>query len=205
MMYMQIQNSKLPPNQIENLLRKYKAQIAKGNIAKMPKEMQTYARQIVREYIIHHLQVINLCKVVEDEFSVLILLQFITSSGMICFILYHLYDVSAHDQHGSHVARLSISLFQCEVGSSEFISTSSFLILMLYQLYRYCVCGNDVILHSLAVSNSVFETDWIIADSDIQKSFLLMSVRAQRPIELTAAKFVILSLQTFMTVSMFSL
>lgn len=73
--------------------------------------------------------------------------------------------------------------------------------LMLYQLYRYCVVGNEVILHSIAVSDSVFETNWIIADDDIQKSFLLMMMRAQRPIELTAAKFVILSLQTFMTVS----
>lgn len=60
----------------------------------MPKEMQKYARIIVREYIIHHLEVINLCKVLEDEFSVLILLQFIASAGMICFILYHLYGVS---------------------------------------------------------------------------------------------------------------
>lgn len=72
---------------------------------------------------------------------------------------------------------------------------------MLYQLYRYCVCGNEVLLHSLAISQTVFETDWIIADDSIQKSFLLMMVRAQRPIELTAAKFVILSLETFMTVS----
>lgn len=71
---------------------------------------------------------------------------------------------------------------------------------MLYQLYRYCVCGNEVILHSIAISESVFKTDWLIVDDDIQKSFLLMTVRAQRPIELTAAKFVILSLQTFMTV-----
>lgn len=96
-------------------------------------------------------------------------------------------------------------LFQSEIGSSEFLATSSFLILMLYQLYRYCVCGNEVMLHSLAISSSVFETNWLVADNSIQKSFLLMSVRAQRPIELTAAKFVILSLQTFMTVSFFSL
>lgn len=87
------------------------------------------------------------------------------------------------------------------MGSSEFFSTSSFLILMLYQLYRYCVCGNEVLLHSVAVSDAVFETNWIIVDDDIQKLFSLMIMRAQRPIELTAAKFVILSLQTFVTVS----
>lgn len=89
------------------------------------------------------------------------------------------------------------------MGSSEFCSTSSFLILMLYQLYRYCQCGNEVLLHSVAISDTIFESGWFIVDDKIQKLLLLMIVRAQRPIELTAAKFVILSLQTFMNVSKF--
>lgn len=61
----------------------------------LPPEIQKYATEIIKEYIIHHLDVFDLCEKLEDEFSVLVLLQFISSGGMICFILYQMYDVSA--------------------------------------------------------------------------------------------------------------
>lgn len=71
----------------------------------------------------------------------------------------------------------------------------------MYQLYRYCVSGTNLSDYSVSVSDTIYEINWMVADTSIQKSFALMMQRAQRPIKLTAAKFVFLSLQTFTSVS----
>lgn len=63
-------------------------------LVKLPPEVQKYAKEIIKEYIVHHLDVLNICMKLEDEFSILVLLQFISSLGMLCFILYQMYDVS---------------------------------------------------------------------------------------------------------------
>lgn len=80
--------------EVSKIMQSYDARKQKGIVEKMPGEMLMYSRRIVKEYVVHHLRVINICRTVENEFSILILLQFIASSGMICFILYYLYDVS---------------------------------------------------------------------------------------------------------------
>lgn len=71
---------------------------------------------------------------------------------------------------------------------------------MLFQLLTYCGNGNEVILHSGSVSDAVFESNWMITDESSKNEFLLIMMRAQRPIKLTAAKFAFLSLETYMSV-----
>lgn len=83
----------------------------------------------------------------------------------------------------------------------EFVGKVCYLQLIMYQLYRYCIKGNDVTEHSLAISDAIYCCEWIAADDSIQKSLKLMIMRAQRPIKFTAAKFMSLSLGTFMAVS----
>lgn len=60
----------------------------------LPPQIQKYATHIVKECARHHLDIIDLCMQVEDEFSVLILLQFLASLTMLCFNLFQLYIVS---------------------------------------------------------------------------------------------------------------
>lgn len=71
---------------------------------------------------------------------------------------------------------------------------------MLFQLLTYCGNGNEVILHSGSVSDAVFECNWIVLDDSSKNEFLLIMMRSQRPIKLTAAKFAFLSLETYMAV-----
>lgn len=78
----------------------------------------------------------------------------------------------------------------------------SYQILMLFQLLTYCGNGNEVILHSGSVSDAVFECNWMVLDDSSKNEFLLIMMRAQRPIKLTAAKFAFLSLETYMSVRM---
>lgn len=65
-----------------------------NSLVKMPPEMANCAKEIVKDYVLYHSEIIDLCHKIENEFSVLILLQFICSCGMICFLFYQMYDVS---------------------------------------------------------------------------------------------------------------
>lgn len=89
----QLEQSKLPAVHKEKIIASFRRHSI--GLQKLPPEIQKYATEIIKEYTIHHLDVFNLCDKLEEEFSVLVLLQFISSGGMICFILYQMYDVSA--------------------------------------------------------------------------------------------------------------
>lgn len=82
------------------------------------------------------------------------------------------------------------------------MSSVSFMFVIMYQLYRYCISGNMLTDYSVSVSDTIYEVDWMVVDDSLKRSFVLMMLRAQRPVKLTAAKFLFLSLQTFTSVSM---
>lgn len=71
------------------------------------------------------------------------------------------------------------------------------MMLILYQIYRYCTKGDEVTQHSKAIFNAVYESNWIVTDKALQKSFLFIIMRAQKPIRFTAANFLFLSLEAF--------
>lgn len=81
------------------------------------------------------------------------------------------------------------------------MSSVTFMSIIMYQLYRYCISGTNLSDYSVSVSDTIYEIDWMVVEPSLQKAFSLMMQRAQRPIKLTAAKFVFLSLQTFTAVS----
>lgn len=91
--------------------------------------------------------------------------------------------------------------FQSTAGILRFVSIACYLTLMTFQLLCYCWTGNDVIMHSGTLSDTIFESDWIAIDEQNKKLLLLMMMRAQRPTQFTAAGFAILSYPTFMSVS----
>lgn len=91
--------------------------------------------------------------------------------------------------------------FQSEPKSFRFASMVFYTILMSFQLVTYCWNGNEAIVHSVDVADAVFGCDWLITDEPTKRTLLLMMLRAQRPVKFTAAKFSVLSLQTYVWVS----
>lgn len=71
---------------------------------------------------------------------------------------------------------------------------------MLFQLTIYCYNGNEVQFQSTEISKAAYFCDWLEADDSVKKSLVLMMVRAQRPIKMSAGKFAYLTLETLMNV-----
>lgn len=87
------------------------------------------------------------------------------------------------------------------VFSFDFISMCFYLTLLMYQLFCYCWYGNEIMAQSAKFSEELYNSDWLLLNNPTKKSLLLMMMRAQRPVMFTAGKFALLSLQTFMAVS----
>lgn len=65
-----------------------------GTMFKLAPEILKHAKVIVKDYVVHHMDIIEFCNKLEQEYTALILLQVASSSGMFCFILFQIYDVS---------------------------------------------------------------------------------------------------------------
>lgn len=90
----QMVQSGLKQEDIDRLIKIYTNNKSSILQEALPPQIQKYATHIVKECARHHLDIIHLCEKVEDEFSVLILLQFLASLTMLCFNLFQLYIVS---------------------------------------------------------------------------------------------------------------
>nr|QUP79567.1 odorant receptor 7 [Monochamus saltuarius] len=143
--------------------------------------VQEKVKEIVHNCAKHHVHILEFCDKLENEFSYLMLSQFLFSLYTLCFQLYQL------------------SLMG-NILSFDFISMCFYLTLLMYQLFCYCFYGNEIMVQSEKFSEVLYNSDWLVLNNSTKKSLLLMMMRAQRPIKFTAGKFALLSLQTFMAI-----
>ncbi|XP_023317043.1 odorant receptor Or2-like [Trichogramma pretiosum] len=61
----------------------------------------------------------------------------------------------------------------------------------LMQIFLYCWYGNEIILESLDVENSIYHMNWIALQSKTRKNILMMMLRARRPIKFTVRSYVV--------------
>ncbi|KAK4873382.1 hypothetical protein RN001_015411 [Aquatica leii] len=70
------------------------------------------------------------------------------------------------------------------------------------QLFLYCYLGNDLALESTDLATTIYTCGWETCDTDkdLRKSLVLMMVRAQKPVQISAGGFGYLHLSSFMKV-----
>ncbi|XP_073820384.1 odorant receptor 85c-like [Musca autumnalis] len=129
------------------------------------------------------------------------------------FIEYHCYLLSLSDQLNDifgillFVHFVSTSLVICLLGFLVTIGTSAlnifklcvFLFTLLIQSAFICYHGQLLMDASIKVSRGIFTNDWLKAEIKCQKMLILMTKRAQKPVQLKATTFIWIS-QGTMTV-----
>ncbi|XP_011646576.2 LOW QUALITY PROTEIN: odorant receptor 67a-like [Pogonomyrmex barbatus] len=139
-------------------------------------EIKSKERQLVRELIHHHRYVYRLAERINSVFTIMIFIQFIVSSSVLCITIY--------------------KMLIKEVGA-EFIWVASYLAVMLGQIFLYCWFSNELTLKSTEVGSAVYEMDWPMLPNDIMKSLLVIIMRAKKPIVMTSGYIVTLSNESF--------
>ncbi|KAJ3663389.1 hypothetical protein Zmor_007663 [Zophobas morio] len=98
---------------------------------------------------------------------------------------------------------LSLCLFQLTLIpplTSEFFSMISAVMSATFQIFLYCWYGNEIGAKSSKITYSAFESDWIGASSEAQRTLLIFVLRTHRQITIKTFNLFPLSLGTFMTI-----
>ncbi|XP_065156334.1 odorant receptor 67a-like isoform X2 [Atheta coriaria] len=133
---------------------------------------------LMRSYIKHHLDVLNLAEEMESLCSLMILFIFLFSVLLMCFILFF--------------ASLE------PIGSVEFFHFFFYWWCIACQIGSYCYWGNELSDESEKIAQAAAEIDWIGSSKIITFAVQMIITRAQQPVYITAGKFVPLSMPTLM-------
>ncbi|XP_076229132.1 uncharacterized protein LOC116424883 [Nomia melanderi] len=128
-----------------------------------------------------HDRVYRFAQALNNEFKMIIFVQFMVSVSVVCFNLYRL---SKSGDQGSKLLEV-IPFSSC----------------ILSQIFLYCWYGNEVKLKSLEISDTVLDMNWTILDDSQKKMLMMIMRRALVPVEFTSIHVASLNLASFMGVS----
>ncbi|XP_046144647.1 odorant receptor 46a-like [Osmia bicornis bicornis] len=129
----------------------------------------------------YHNRVYRFARMINEEFKMIIFVQFTVSTLVVCFTLYTL--VTTNDVN---VTFLKIIMYSCA---------------MLVQIFFFCWYGNEVKLKSIGISDVIFGIDWTQMNNDTKRILLMIMRRATHSIEFTSFHVVSLNLESFVNVS----
>ncbi|XP_043597639.1 odorant receptor 46a-like [Bombus pyrosoma] len=124
----------------------------------------------------HHHRIYKFASMVNDNFKMIMSMQFLISTGAVCFNLY----------------RLSVMEF-----GPKFMETATYTLCLLMQVFYYCWYGNEVKLKSLEIPNAVLESNLPFLNDSSKKILLLIMRRALEPIEFTSCHVISMNLESF--------
>nr|QRF70977.1 odorant receptor [Semiothisa cinerearia] len=134
----------------------------------------------LRELIKWHQELIEAANILEIIYSKSTLLNFMSSSMIICLA-------------GFNLAVLVSDL-------TFIVKFLCFLCMGLVQIFFLCFFADILTTSSMGVSDAVYNSLWYNAEAKIGKDLLLILARAQRPCKITACGFADVNLKSFMRV-----
>ncbi|GJQ81915.1 hypothetical protein Trydic_g20383 [Trypoxylus dichotomus] len=136
--------------------------------------------QLLGKYIDHHLSVLNLAAEMEQLCNWMFLVVMLASVILLCFLLYQVSLVS--------------------VASVPFVQNFFYYWIVVCQIGMYCYWGDEATFHAASVAKAAGEVDWPGAPLHVSKALVVIIARSQKPLYVTAGKFVALSMDTFVSI-----
>nr|WBF90977.1 odorant receptor SameORX [Schistocerca americana] len=136
----------------------------------------------LRKCILHHQSIIRNVELLEQCLGRMLLGQCLANGTSICLLLFQ----------AAKRAK----------GVQELGKTSSYLLNTLFDLFVYCWFGDDLISESENVASSAYDAVPSVQEcsTGIKRSLLLLMLRAQRPLRITAGGFFALCRESFVSV-----
>ncbi|XP_058055936.1 odorant receptor 4-like [Anopheles bellator] len=81
--------------------------------------------------------------------------------------------------------------------NGETIKTATYLPGAIIQLYVFCWYAEEITEEAAMLADHIYNIPWYLGDTKLQKMFLTLMVKAQKPTGVTAGKFYLITLQSF--------
>nr|XP_050868549.1 odorant receptor 13a-like [Vespula vulgaris] len=137
------------------------------------------SRQGIHKMILRHHRLIRLAAILEDSFNIVICQQLLGTTIQICISSYQILS-SLAVLEGIGILTFAIYVF---VLSST--------------IFTYCYIGECLIEESTNLCDALYHCDWYELSTIDVKSIYICMIRARKPLQLTCAKFCVVSLRTF--------
>ena len=135
----------------------------------------------IKSFIDRHNKFFELCDKLQQIFEPIFLFNFVISSVIMCIVSFHLLFGSTDP------ANYMFDIF--------------YIVTIGGQIWLFCYFGHKLIDSSFAIADGIYDQDWMdLDDNEFKKNVVLIILRAQRPMRLTAMGFADISLETFATV-----
>uniref|UniRef100_A0A182JIL4 Uncharacterized protein n=1 Tax=Anopheles atroparvus TaxID=41427 RepID=A0A182JIL4_ANOAO len=134
----------------------------------------------LRRIILKHKSNLSLIDQLEDGFSFFLMIQFLTSSIVVCVVLYELTTVFGWNE--------------------DTVKTMTYLPGAILQLYLLCWYSQNITDEASQVADHIYNVPWYLSEPTLQKTILTLMVKAQKPSGVTASKFYMVTLQSFQRV-----
>ena len=140
----------------------------------------------IKSFIDRQNKLFELCDKLQQIFEPIFLFNFVISSVIMCIVSFHLLFGSTDP--------------------ANYIFEIIYFITIGGQIWLLCYFGHKLIDSSTAaIADGIYDQDWMdLDDNEFKKNVVLIILRAQRPMRLTAMGFADISLETFATVRYFS-
>ncbi|KAL0112601.1 hypothetical protein PUN28_012116 [Cardiocondyla obscurior] len=130
----------------------------------------------ISNIIQHHITVYNYAKLVNVTFNPVLFVQFFVSTLVICTCVYY----------------ISTRVRMTETGSLVM-----FTVCMFVEIFIFCWAGNEVMLKSMIVRESIYHTNWPLISVNEKKELMMIMMRSTIPIKFTSSFLITLSLQSY--------
>uniref|UniRef100_A0A182PUY6 Uncharacterized protein n=1 Tax=Anopheles epiroticus TaxID=199890 RepID=A0A182PUY6_9DIPT len=135
----------------------------------------------LKRIILKHKTNLSLIDQLEDGFSFYLMIQFLTSSIVVCVVLYELTIVFGWNE--------------------DTLKTLTYLPGAILQLFLFCWHAQNITEEARLVSDHIYNIPWYLGDIALQKTILTFMVKAQKPTGVTASKFYMVTLQSFQRIT----
>ncbi|KAK1125374.1 hypothetical protein K0M31_005743 [Melipona bicolor] len=142
-------------------------------------------RNIVKPLINLHYQIILGSENIENLFSYIALMQLLCNTLIICCIGF-----------------LIVVAFNSHMNIEELINISLFYIAITLEAFIFSYAGEYLSNKSLSISTSAYGSSWYLLDPRDRRIMILLMIRSQRQLKITAGKFMDLSMEAFAKVSL---
>ncbi|XP_011882823.1 PREDICTED: odorant receptor Or1-like isoform X2 [Vollenhovia emeryi] len=141
-------------------------------------------QDILRESVMQHNSVFKFAQLVNEKFKLTIVIQFIVSTLVVCFILYQFTKSTAL--------------------RAQYMQLIMYLGCMLSQIFFYCWYGNEVKLKSRQLVDKIFDIEWVGLSKHNTDSLIMIMRRSSKPIELSSAYVISMNLDSFLLKTSYS-
>ncbi|XP_017756551.1 PREDICTED: odorant receptor 85b-like [Eufriesea mexicana] len=150
-----------------------------ANVSVKNEEFEVLRIQI-KSLINRHYRIIINAEYVESLFSYIALIQLFCNTLVICSVGFII--IVAINSHGDIKVFIKISFFYIAITTEAFI---------------FSFAGEYLSNKSLSINNSAYDSLWYLLKPRDRRALVLLMIRSQRPLTITAGKFMDLSLEGF--------